>query len=173
MEKRKCLTKNSLTALTKKGSTATAPQHCVRSEFVCWWCVQECVNCHFIKWWGIAQSARRIKQRREENNLDSDYQPALMQEEGNISMATETTSQCHVTMVAVSQQTSGSRSAPACWAACTSPCGCSPNANYHPIPMVGKHKVLTRHNLGTIGSTGPKSELQLDMTTIVSLPGSV
>lgn len=28
----------------------------------------------------------------EENNLDSDYQPALMQEEGNVSMATKTTS---------------------------------------------------------------------------------
>lgn len=39
------------------------------------------------------------KQMREENNLDSDYQPSLMQEEENISIATKTTSQCHVTMV--------------------------------------------------------------------------
>lgn len=51
---------------------------------------------------------------REENNLDSDYQPALMQEEGNVSMATETTSQCHVKLALVSQQTMGSRCAPAC-----------------------------------------------------------
>lgn len=51
---------------------------------------------------------------REENNLDSDYQAALMQEEGNVSMATKTTSQCHVKLVLVSQQTKGSRCAPAC-----------------------------------------------------------
>lgn len=36
---------------------------------------------------------------REENNLDSDYQPSLMQEGENISIATKTTSQCHVTTV--------------------------------------------------------------------------
>lgn len=42
-----------------------------------------------------------------ENNLDSDYQPASTQEGGNVSMATETTSQCHVTATAVSRQTSG------------------------------------------------------------------
>lgn len=76
-----------------------APQHCVKNEFVCWLCVRECANCHFI-WWRriLAQSGRRIEWEREwvreENNLDSDYQPALMQEEGNVSMATETTSQC-------------------------------------------------------------------------------
>lgn len=45
------------------------------------------------------------KRGREENNLDSDYQPALMQEEGNVSMATETTSKCHVKLVLFSQQT--------------------------------------------------------------------
>ena len=72
-----------------------APQLSVRNEFVCWWCVYVCVcgNCHFIWWWRIlAQSGR--EGAREGNNLDSDYQPALMQEEGNVSMATETTSQC-------------------------------------------------------------------------------
>lgn len=66
----------------------------------------------------FAQSGRRIERGREgvreENNLDSDYQPALMQEEGNVSMATETTSQCHVKLVLVSQQTKSSRCAPAC-----------------------------------------------------------
>lgn len=36
---------------------------------------------------------------REENNLDSDYQTSLMQEGENISIATKTTSQCHVTTV--------------------------------------------------------------------------
>lgn len=112
---------------------------------------------------------------REENNLDSDYQPALMQEEGNVSMATETTSQCHVKLVLVSRQTKGSRCAPACRAACASPCCYSLSANCHPLPMVGKYEVLARHSFGTTGSTGHKSELilQLNMATIVSLPGSV
>lgn len=54
---------------------------------------------------------------RVENNLDSDYQPASTQEGGNVSMATETTSQCHVTTTAAvsRQMTSGSgrRVAPA------------------------------------------------------------
>lgn len=76
-----------------------APRHRVRSDCVCWRCVWECINCHFIWWRGNAQSGRRKKQMREENNLDSDYQPSLMQEEENISIATKTTSQCHVTMV--------------------------------------------------------------------------
>lgn len=58
---------------------------------------------------------------REEYNLDSDYQQALMQEEGNVSMATETTSQCHVKLVLVSQQTEGSHCAPAWRAACNAP----------------------------------------------------
>lgn len=98
-----------------------------------------------------------------------------MQEEGNVSMATETTSQCHVKLVLVSQQTKGSRCAPACRAACASPCCYSLSANRHPLPMVGKYEVLARHSLGTTGSTGHKSELilQLNMATIVSLPGSV
>lgn len=112
---------------------------------------------------------------REENNLDSDYQPALMQEEGNVSMATETTSQRHVTLVPVSQQTKGSRCAPARWAACASPCCYLLSANHHSLPTVGKYKVLARRSLGTTGSTGHKSELilQLNMATVVSLPGSV
>lgn len=48
----------------------------VRSDCVCWRSVWECINCHFIWWWGNAQSGRRIKRTREENNLDSDYNQA-------------------------------------------------------------------------------------------------
>lgn len=140
VEKRNCLTRNSCTAYTKGGNGESAPQHWVRSESVCWWCA----NCHFIWWPDFAQSARRIKRRREENNLDSDYQPASMQEGGNVSMATETTSQCHVTTMAVSQQTSSSGIAPACRAACTSPRGCWLGAECRTVPVVGEHRAQPR-----------------------------
>lgn len=62
---------------------------------------------------GIKQSGAG----REENNLDSDYQPALMQEEGNVTMATKTTSQRHVNLALACQQTKSSHCAPACYAA--------------------------------------------------------
>lgn len=66
----------------------------------------------------VCRESRAKEGGREENNLDSDYQPASTQEGGNVSMATETTSQCHVTAAAaaVSRQTtsgSGRRVAPA------------------------------------------------------------
>lgn len=109
---------NSSRAQTKAGSAGSAPgparEGRLRLSAVC---VCGSVLTVTVSDGGSGQSGRRRPPRREENNLDSDYQPSLMQEEGNISIATKTTSQCHVTMVAKLAPYRRPTRAPARWAA--------------------------------------------------------
>lgn len=79
--------RNTLRASTSTRNICFAGR--VKNLFVCLRCVLDFIWCRRICAWPGRTG-------REENNLDSDYRPALMQEEGNVSMATETTSQRHV-----------------------------------------------------------------------------
>lgn len=79
-----------------------------------------------------------------------------MQEEGNVSMATETTSQCHVKLVLVSQQTKGSHCAPACWAACSALC-CYWVLKAVPSQGGKKTRTWPGNSLGTTDKPNPQT----------------